>query len=260
MSDSLWPHWLSWNSPVQNTGVGSLSHFQGIFPTQGSNPGVPNYRHILYQLSHKGNPGTLQYVVYPFSSEISWPRKWTEVSCIAGGFFTSWATREAHKPESNTMLRRSGAQTGTQESWGGTHSLKKVTLGVGWLAAESLPRGQSALMACPFVIKNYASGAINLWKFSQLDPWGQWLQVHVGSCDMFCDHPWRWGHAGDSRGGEIIGLLMHSTAALLLGNGRPQRARSPTWSFIPDSELARPLLWWLNLPAQVWAHYPLCVP
>ena len=104
MSDSLWPHWLSWNSPGQNTGVGSLSHFQGIFPTQGSNPGVPNYRQILYQLSHKGNPGTLQYVVYPFSSGISWPRKWTEVSCIAGGFFTSWATREGKIRKSYTNL------------------------------------------------------------------------------------------------------------------------------------------------------------
>ena len=41
------------NSPGQNTGVGSLSLLQGIFPTQGSNPGLPHYRWILYQLSHK---------------------------------------------------------------------------------------------------------------------------------------------------------------------------------------------------------------
>ena len=43
-----------WNSPGQNTGVGSLSLLQGIFPTQGSNPGLPHCRQILYQLSHKG--------------------------------------------------------------------------------------------------------------------------------------------------------------------------------------------------------------
>ena len=57
MSDSLWPHWLSstWNSPGQNTGVGSLSLLQWIFPTLESN----------------------------------------RVSCIAGRFFISWATREA---------------------------------------------------------------------------------------------------------------------------------------------------------------------
>ena len=42
MSNSLWPHRLysPWNSPGQNTGVGSLSLFQRIFPTQGSNSGL----------------------------------------------------------------------------------------------------------------------------------------------------------------------------------------------------------------------------
>ena len=56
MSDSLQPHrpYSPWNSPDQNTGVGSLFLLQGIFPTQGSN----------------------------------------QISCIASGFFTIWATRE----------------------------------------------------------------------------------------------------------------------------------------------------------------------
>ena len=59
MSDSLWPHGLysPWNSPGQNTGVGSLSLLQGSFQ----------------------------------------PRDQTQVSHIAGGFFTSWATREAQE-------------------------------------------------------------------------------------------------------------------------------------------------------------------
>ena len=48
-----------WNSPGQNTEVGSLSLLQGIFPTLGSNPGFPHCRWILYQLSHKGSPGIL---------------------------------------------------------------------------------------------------------------------------------------------------------------------------------------------------------
>jgi len=58
VSDSLRPHGLysPWNSAGQNTGVGSLSLLQGIFPTQGSNPGLPHCRQILYQLSHKGSP------------------------------------------------------------------------------------------------------------------------------------------------------------------------------------------------------------
>ena len=50
--DSLQPRILG---PGQNTGVGSLTLLQGIFPTQGSNPGLPHCRQILYQLSHQGS-------------------------------------------------------------------------------------------------------------------------------------------------------------------------------------------------------------
>ena len=97
VSDSLQSHGLysPWNSPGQNTGVGSLSFLRGIFPTQGSNPRLPYCRLILYQLSHQGSPRILKWVAYPFSSGSSPPRNWTRISCIAGGFFTNWATREA---------------------------------------------------------------------------------------------------------------------------------------------------------------------
>ena len=83
------------NSPGQNPGVGSLSLLQQIFPTQGSNPGLLHCRQILYKLSHKGSPRILEWVAYPFSSGSSWPGNQTGVSCIAGGFFTSWAMRDA---------------------------------------------------------------------------------------------------------------------------------------------------------------------
>ena len=57
VSDSLWPHVLyiysPWNSPGQNTGVGTLSLLQGILPTQGLNPGLPYCRWILYQWLNK---------------------------------------------------------------------------------------------------------------------------------------------------------------------------------------------------------------
>ena len=84
VSGSLWPHGLysPWNSPGQNTGVGSLSLLQGIFSTQGSNPGLPHCRWILYQLSHKGSPRILEWVAYPFSSRSSWARNWTRVSLL----------------------------------------------------------------------------------------------------------------------------------------------------------------------------------
>ena len=57
LSDSLQPHGLysPWNSPGQNTGVGSCSLLQGIFPTQGLNPGLLHCKWILYQLSYLGS-------------------------------------------------------------------------------------------------------------------------------------------------------------------------------------------------------------
>ena len=76
LSNSLWPFWILrvkviqlcltlcdphglyslWNSPGQNTILGSCSLLQGIFPTQGSNPGLLHCRWILHQLSHQGSP------------------------------------------------------------------------------------------------------------------------------------------------------------------------------------------------------------
>ena len=85
-----------WNSPGQNTRVGSLSLLQGIFPAQGQKPSLPPCSQILYQLSHKGSLRILEWVAYPFSSGSSWPWNHTRVSCIAGGFFTNWAIREPH--------------------------------------------------------------------------------------------------------------------------------------------------------------------
>ena len=73
----------------------SLSFLQGIFPTQGWNPGLQHFRHVLYQLSYQGSPRILEWITCPFSSGSSWPRNQTGVSCIAGRFFTNWAIREA---------------------------------------------------------------------------------------------------------------------------------------------------------------------
>ena len=79
VSNSLRPHELysPWNSPSQNTGVGSRSLLQGIFPTQGSNPGVLHCRPILYQLSHQGSPDiqtcpTLGCGLVPLVAVIHW--------------------------------------------------------------------------------------------------------------------------------------------------------------------------------------------
>ena len=103
MSDSLQPmDWnllgrllCPWEFSRQEYWSGLPSLFQGILPTQGSNPGLLKCRQILYWLSHQGSQRILEWVAYPFSRGSSQPRNWTRVSCIVGRFFTSWATREA---------------------------------------------------------------------------------------------------------------------------------------------------------------------
>ena len=61
------------DSPGKNTGVGCHILLQGIFPTQGSNPGVPHCRWILYHLRHQGSPGILEWVAHPFSRQLPNP-------------------------------------------------------------------------------------------------------------------------------------------------------------------------------------------
>ena len=63
VSDSFQHHELylqgsscSGDSPGKNTGVGCHTLLQGICPSQGSNPGIPHCRQILYHLSHQGSP------------------------------------------------------------------------------------------------------------------------------------------------------------------------------------------------------------
>ena len=64
--DSLWSHGLQptrllcpWDSPGKNTGVGCHALLQGIFLTQGSNPGLLTCRQIISHLSHQCTPGIL---------------------------------------------------------------------------------------------------------------------------------------------------------------------------------------------------------
>ena len=85
------------DSPGKNTGVGCHALLQGIFPTQGSNPGLLHCRRqILYHLSHQRSPRILEWVAYPFFKGPTQTRNQTRVSCTADRFFSRWATREAH--------------------------------------------------------------------------------------------------------------------------------------------------------------------
>ena len=62
--------------------VSNSSQPHGLYPTRLSVHGISQAR-------------ILEWVSISFSSGFSWLGNWTEVSCIAGGFFTIWATREA---------------------------------------------------------------------------------------------------------------------------------------------------------------------
>ena len=53
------------DSPGANAGVGCHALLQGIFLTQGSNPGLLHCRKILNRLSHQGSPRILEWVAYP---------------------------------------------------------------------------------------------------------------------------------------------------------------------------------------------------
>ena len=66
LSDSLQSHGMY--SPGKCTGVGCCALLQGIFPTQGLNPGFLHCRQILYWLSHQGSP---KIIIFHFKSHTS---------------------------------------------------------------------------------------------------------------------------------------------------------------------------------------------
>ena len=76
------------DSSAKNTGVGCYALLQGIFPAQGSNPGLPHCWWILCWLNHQGSPRILEWVPYTFSRGSSWPRNGMRVSSIAGGWIS----------------------------------------------------------------------------------------------------------------------------------------------------------------------------
>ena len=76
MSDSLQPHGLYIVHGILQARIlkwVALSLLQGIFPTQGLNPGLPPCREILYQLSHKGSPRIVEWESIPSPGDLSNP-------------------------------------------------------------------------------------------------------------------------------------------------------------------------------------------
>ena len=95
MSDLYSP----WNSPGQNTEVGSLSLLHGILPTQGSNAGLPHCWRLFFFFSLPAEPqGKPKNTRAGSLSLLQWillTKESTGVFCIAGGLFTNWTIREA---------------------------------------------------------------------------------------------------------------------------------------------------------------------
>ena len=91
MSDSLQPNGLYslWNSPGQNTGVGSHPLLQGIFPTQGLNPGLLYCRRILCHLSHQGSPRVASFAPLHNSLliHLCWRNDW-HLACFRSTRYT----------------------------------------------------------------------------------------------------------------------------------------------------------------------------
>jgi len=82
MCDSLQPYGLysPWDSPGQNTEVSSRSLLQGIFLTQGSNPGLLHCRFILHQLNHQGSMKWREWSSFPLGRKACLPLRMLDPS------------------------------------------------------------------------------------------------------------------------------------------------------------------------------------
>ena len=88
------PWTVAWQAPL-SMGIFQARILEWGFPNPGIEPRSPAFQVDSFHLSHQVSPRILEWVAYSFSRGYSWPRNWIRVSCIAGRFFTSWATREA---------------------------------------------------------------------------------------------------------------------------------------------------------------------
>ena len=126
-----------WNSLGQNTGVGSLSLLQGIFPTQDSNRSLLHCTRILYQLSlreaHQAPPSLgfstqEHWSGLPFPSPMQESEKWKWSRSVVRLLATPW-TAAYQAPPSMGFSR--------QEDWSGLPlPSPSVTLGL----INSIPR------------------------------------------------------------------------------------------------------------------------
>ena len=126
------------DSPGKDTGVGCHALLQGIFPTQGANPGLPHHRWILCHLSHQGK--FLVWVPQKQSVSQGWD---------AGGMFRSHLGSERARKQGREKCHCGCA--GDLTTLQGTRAMAHLTLaGSMWEAPENCPsKGTGASILTP---------------------------------------------------------------------------------------------------------------
>ena len=158
-SNSLQSHgsYSPWNSPGQNTGVGSHSLLQGIFPTWGKDPGLSHCRQILYQFSYQGSPRILEWVAYPFFGDL--PDPGTELGSPALQA-DSLPTELSGKPMQSEVGHKK-----TNIVWFHLYEIRKVVKFINGGSQELGRRGKRELLL------NGYSFSLEKWRSSEDEEW-----------------------------------------------------------------------------------------
>ena len=159
----------------KNTGVGRLSLLQGIFPIQGSNPGLLCWRQILYQLGHQGSLRILEWVSYPFSKGSSWPRNQTRVSCFAGHSLKTELSGKPYRSLDNIIWNGRDHFTWTYSKASIIHQASLVAQMIKRLHAMQETRAQSLGREDPLEKEMITHSSILAWRI----PWRRSLSTIV---------------------------------------------------------------------------------
>ena len=101
----------------------------GDLPNPGTEPRSPALQADSLPAEPQEKPRILEWVAYPFFSGSSWPRSWTRVSCIAGGFFINWAIREVLAPGKHSSFYYLHSFAFSRMSYSCKHIVCKLHIG-----------------------------------------------------------------------------------------------------------------------------------
>ena len=155
----------------------AFSFSMGSSQPRDQTPRSPALQADLYQLSHQRSPRVLEWQAYRFSRGSSQPRNWTGVSCIAGGFFTNWATKGSFENEIYcrifTLLTLSKLSF-----WNTLYSLRFILLIIkGKLFYKSHWKKECLIICyflCELVNQNFLKISISIW--NNINRWEEELR------------------------------------------------------------------------------------